>query len=698
MAVAATACSFREIEMMNKGDSALALAQKGYHVFPCHYITGTGVCSCGSESCHSPGKHPRTTDGFKSATTDDVTIRRWWESEPNANIGLRTGPESGVIVVDLDGPEGIEAWEALVEQNGGCPETACARSGGGGEHKYFKYPADREIKGRSRIGGKPIDARGSGGYIVVPPSNHVSGNEYQWIKSILDRPPAEAPEWVLDLVTRKGKAPQRGDEDNEAWFNRVTGGLDLESDPGVPEGQRHDRACQLIGAHLGAGDEPSSILVLALEWGARCNPPMDQKEVIRIFTDLLAKEAEKGGDEIGQPQHPWPKLGEAALHGLPGEIVKAIEPETEADSVAILVQLLVFFGNVVGRKAWFRVEATTHYCNLYAILVGETAKARKGTSEGWVKSLFKFVDSAWEKFRIQTGVVSGEGLISNVRDRVEKDDKKPADAGIHDKRLLIIEEEFAQILHVMRREGNTLSAVLRMAWDGKNLQTMAKQSPARATGAHVSFVGHITKEELLHLIRQVEGFNGFANRFGWYCVMRSKELPLGGKKIDLEDFGKRLDAAVVFASSAGEMQRDEAATKLWVEVYHELSKAKRGLLGAVTSRAEAQVVRLSMVYALMDQSKTIRVEHLQAALALWQYAEDSARSIFGDSTGNPLADKILAMLREGPATKKEIWAKLNRHGSADTLESALALLRRMGLARCEEVKTKGRPAQRWYAT
>jgi hypothetical protein len=126
----------------------------------------------------------------------------------------------------------------------------------------------------------------------------------------------------------------------------------------------------------------------------------------------------------------------------------------------------------------------------------------------------------------------GEGLIYAVRDRVEGENKKGEtavlDEGVEDKRLLVLEAELAGVLKVMSREGNTLSPVIRQAWDDGALQTLTKNSPMKATSAHVSMVGHITKAELLRHFTETEAANGFANRFIWLLVKRSKILPFGG--------------------------------------------------------------------------------------------------------------------------------------------------------------------------
>jgi hypothetical protein len=267
-------------------------------------------------------------------------------------------------------------------------------------------------------------------------------------------------------------------------------------------------------------------------------------------------------------------------------------------------------------------------------------------------------------------------------------------------RLLIVEGEFAGVLKVMSREGNTLSPVIRQAWDDGTLQTLTKNSPLRATEAHVSIIGHVTKPELLRHLNQTETANGFANRFLFVMVKRSKELPFGGEAITASDGLIRcLNDALVFAKSAGEIAWGESAKETWREVYGPLSKGKPGLLGAVTGRAEAQVMRLAALYAAMDKSKTIEKEHLMAALALWDYAEASARYIFGDATGDSVADKIMEALRARPdgLTRTEIRDLFKRNESGERIDQGLSLLQVVGHARSTREETGGRPVERWFA-
>ena len=417
------------------------------------------------------------------------------------------------------------------------------------------------------------------------------------------------------------------------------------------------------------------------------------------------------------PRDSWPTLDAAARYGLASEVVSAIEQHSEADPVALLIQFLAAFGSAAGWGPGFRAEADHHGTNLYVLIVGVTAKGRKGTSWGYIRRLFVIADADWTK-NIVAGLSSGEGLIFQVRDPITKkvpikDGRPPkvtgeyaeetVDPGVADKRLLVQEGEFAQPLKVMRREGNTLSPVLREAWDSRDLRTLTKNSPLRATSPHIAIVGHVTRDELLRHLNETESANGFANRFLFVCVKRSKMLPDGGNLPDgeLERLAERVREAILFASTRGELVRDQEASDLWHDVYPDLSEGGRGLLGQVTARAEAQVMRLAVLYALLDLSLSVRREHLVAALALWRYSEDSARFIFGDALGDPIADELLATIRAaGTAgtTRSELRDHFRRHKSSEQIGRALATLLDHRLVRAETESTKGRPAERWWAT
>jgi len=428
--------------------------------------------------------------------------------------------------------------------------------------------------------------------------------------------------------------------------------------------------------------------------------------------EALAARETTEADEVPVAQPEWPKLAPDARHGLAGRFVAAIEPHTEADPVAVQLQFLIFFGNVIGRRAHFAVEADRHHLNLFTVLVGENSKGRKGVSLGQSKRLFHAIDAEWADQRIESGLSSGEGLIWAVRDPIEKRERVNkrggppryetvvADPGVEDKRLVVFESEFASTLRVLARDGNTLSAVIRNAWDSGTLSTLTKNSPARATGAHISIIGHVTRPELLRYLSSTEAGNGFGNRFLWCCVRRSKFLPEGGQThtLDLGPLMRELGEAVRFARGMEKLSRDDEARQIWASIYPDLSAGRPGLLGSMTARAEAQTMRLASIYALLDQSDRVRGEHLMAALALWDYCEASARYIFGQALGDPVADEILRALKAAPRgmTRTEVRDLFGRNKKADEVGRALGLLLEQNLVVFRKEPTGGRPTERWF--
>ena len=384
-----------------------------------------------------------------------------------------------------------------------------------------------------------------------------------------------------------------------------------------------------------------------------------------------------------------------AYHGLAGAIVQKLSPHTEADPVAILTQLLIGAGSLIGRGARYRVEATDHHPHEYLLVIGSTSKGRKGAALDHVMRLLEAADPGVSE-RTVTGLSTGEGIAWRLRD------PQGQDPGVSDKRLLVIESEFAAVLKVAARDNSTLSPTLRDAWDGRPLQLLIRTAPTRATGHHLSVIGHITAHELRRHATTNEIANGFLNRFIHLAARRVRLLPEGGDPDPLKHTGlKRLLAAAIdHARHAGQLRLDERARKLWWEVYPALSEPGEGLAGQITARAEAHTIRLALTYALLDGERAIGKQHLQAALALWDYAQRSARWALGQATGDSLAEQIHAALENQPGgmTRTQLRDLFARHQPAERVEQALHALNAAGRARHTKILTAGRPAELWTAT
>jgi hypothetical protein len=393
----------------------------------------------------------------------------------------------------------------------------------------------------------------------------------------------------------------------------------------------------------------------------------------------------------------WPAAPtEPAFHGPAGEFVIRTEPHTEADPMALLIQFLVAFGVAAGRHAYWPIEASRHHPNEFAVLVGPSSKGRKGSAWDHVEAVIVDADPAFAADGLVSGLSSGEGLIAQVRDPIDTND---TDAP-RDKRRLVVEAEFAQVMKVLAREGNTLSPVVRNAWDGKRLQTISRNSPLRATDAHIGIIGHITKDELLRYLAATELANGFFNRFVVVAVQRSKLLPLGGQlaATDLDHLRGRVTTALLNARRDGPISFSEAARERWIVIYPELSAERPGMHGAATARAEAHAARLALIYALLDSSEQITEAHLAAALAVWTYVQASSAWIFGDSLGDPTADDIWTLAKDRPdgVSRTEVRDLFSRNKKSREIDRALGALEDAGrLHRQPHTDGRGRPAELW---
>jgi hypothetical protein len=404
-------------------------------------------------------------------------------------------------------------------------------------------------------------------------------------------------------------------------------------------------------------------------------------------------------------------LGEAAYHGLAGDVIRLIEPHTEADNVALLSTFLLLFGNLVGTEPHFKVSGESHRMKLFVVLVGATFKGRKGTSFPPIFNLMLAVDADY-KHRKKSGLSSGEGVIHAVRDPTivlepvyegRGKDKKATgeytevleDSGVPDKRIVFIESEFSRILNVIKQDSNVLSPVIRDAWDGDgSLGIVTRNKPITATNTHISIIGHITAEELRDKTKKGnEIYNGFVNRFLWLYVQQSKSLPNGGNlhNVNLGPIVSRIREAVEYAQNRmprndkGEnlpMERDVAADQLWHKIYQPLQRDVPGIVGAAASRAIPYIMRIACTYALLDCSHIVRLEHLEAALGIWEFNYNSVQFIFGEQEviNNPVTIKIIEALQcQNDMSFSEISNLFQRHLSAKEIQNAVSKMEANGL-------------------
>jgi hypothetical protein len=400
----------------------------------------------------------------------------------------------------------------------------------------------------------------------------------------------------------------------------------------------------------------------------------------------------------------WPVLKEAAYYGVLGKAVRLLAPHTEADPAALLASMLVGVGTIIGRTPHVIAGHARHHTNLFVNLVGATSKARKGTSWGAAKQILDLVDLDFMKSRVLGGFGSGEAFVDEVRDaQPGKSDDDPADLGATDKRLLVYEAEFSKVLTVCGKDNSTLSPNLRQAWDGIRIENRTRgRKVTTATGHCISVLGHITGEELRRALTTTDAMNGFGNRILWVCVKRSQLLPFDGTPDpgEVQVVARKIGEAVTAAREVQRVQFTEAGREAWKELYGRMNDDDPGgMLGALVARAEPQVVRVALIYALLDRQDftdhrvLIDDKHLVAAYAFWLYCRASAEWVWGDALGDEIADTLLRALRRAEPDGLDFSAQsalFGRHVTATRLALSRRGLEERGLIVTNPEETEGR--------
>jgi hypothetical protein len=659
--------------------AALWFAERGFGVFPVWSATAGGVCRCPrGADCDNAGKHPITPHGFQDATIDPARIRTFLSAGSSPNYGLIC-PE-GVFALDVDG-DGVAHLADLEGRLGLLPPTLRTRTAHG-EHIFLRWPADLPRPLGQLWGFVTRWGSGQGaGYVIGPRSVHASGAVYEPDGGVFEI--AELPDvWARDVL-----API-----HEPLIEISSGGYEL-PDFGYT-GSRYEAILHFTASRYMRGisrDEIYAGVVSVLS--PRFEQPLTAQELRDRFDRAWKGTPERLGapleievtDLPAQPEIvpalDWPAPpADAAYHGLLGDIVGAIAPVTEADPVAILGTLLTSVGACMGH--WRSIyQGSTQATNLFVVLVGDSAAGRKGTAASIGRDVMNAAYPEWERL-IVAGLGSGEGLIAHLKSNPE---------GRNEHRALVMESEFGRLLTVMAREGSTLSPVIRDAWDGAAIGRFIAREQSLVTWHHVSIAAHVTAVELRSKMTSTDAANGFGNRFLWLAVRRTKLVPFPESPRNLiRPYADALGLAIDAAQQPGDLHWSADAADHWEGLYAaSTSRRRMGLLGALVARAEAQIVRLALLYALVDRSSEVGLEHLLAAEALWDYCERSAAYIFGESTGNRHADALLEAIADGPVDWEGAKKMLGLRTAAD-LGEAVDVLVQAHLAEVCRVPREGR--------
>jgi hypothetical protein len=382
----------------------------------------------------------------------------------------------------------------------------------------------------------------------------------------------------------------------------------------------------------------------------------------------------------------------ACLYGLVGDIALVGSQNTEANPYAVAASAIAYLGAAFGRGPYFPIGDDLHHARLFLLHVGRSGIGRKGTAKKLIKRIHDVLKAKDELLAPQVhsgGLSTREGLAMLLHDGY-KDGKTDVPA-IVDKRLLVIESEFANVLHQSKRDGNTLSSGLRDAWDGTSIQPAVKTSRVWATNPHISFIGDITPSELLEMMSKRETNNGFANRFIFFYAEGDKinAFPQPTPDNVVEALADRVAQVLRYAGA----DNHGSNNLLRIEFSPDAALAYEGLYGgelcdrsggeriaALLDRRAPVLMRLAMLFALTDQTHIIAVDHINAAMAWVRYWGDSVKFIF-QNPANPLAAKAKPAITQRivdhltahvQATRTELTTNcFSGHIAAPTLDTAL---------------------------
>ena len=369
-----------------------------------------------------------------------------------------------------------------------------------------------------------------------------------------------------------------------------------------------------------------------------------------------------------------PKPDPACLYGLIGDVARAGGDTTEANPFAIAANMIAYMSVVVGRGAYMPVGNTWHHPRLFTLHIGRSGRGRKGDAVSLVLRIAYAVRAANEFAAPQIyrgGLSSREGLVFLIHDGFKegKNEVEP----VLDKRLWVVESEFANVLHQGKREGNTLSAALRDCWDGVSLKPATKSNRLHATDPHVGLSGAVTPGELLGLMASRELTNGFANRFLMFWAERTKivPFPVATSQGTVDALAARVLAVIDFCKAERWIEKDHTridlapdARALYDRLYRrELNDTSAGeRITALIERRAPMLLRLAMLFALCDLTTTVEVHHINAALAWVRYSVESVKFIFASAADeaevaqtNDTAQKIADFLAvHGEATRSQL--------------------------------------------
>lgn len=604
---------------------------------------GTGRPSRGQDNI---GKHPATERGFKNATGDLDLIRKFLANPGTPNYGLNA-PE-GVLVVDVDGAVDLARWQDLQGTYGALPLTLTTTTANG-RHYFFRWPVDVGTMPTGKMFGYVV-RRHDDGYVIGPGSVHPTGVVYDSL-----RQPSGMPYDIADLPVAWAQAAIATPKPKLI----VVGG------PLPEKGHRHDWLRDTARLYAGTVRDPDALKAAVMAENAKLSEPKSEAEVVKAIGEVLEKfpadpvevDPATGATvrvrpnarvyaedvELAMPAAaPFPDGPDpVAFGGLAGAAVASLEGLTSASSVGMLLTLLAAWGGLFGTRTHYHGEQPSV---LFGVLIGETGRARKGTTTAAVwTALTHALASGFVNVPIGAnrwdGLASGEALVRILSEAKGSDTAKPVYG-------LIVEEEFERLLRRMRSsEGyqSTLDTYLRQAFDARMIQHITASRSVRVHPPYgVSILGNVTRETLRQNVSPDMARSGFANRFLW-CPIEERDVEIAGSAP--WRFTDEISRDLIGARSAwagGQLiEIDRDALDL-LNDYGMHLRDLTGMVGAMGARLHVIAARVALTHASLDRAGSIGLAAVDRAIALTEYARSGLRWSFRNDIGDEDANALLA--------------------------------------------------------
>jgi hypothetical protein len=676
--------------------------QLGCTAFPVWGSTD-GRCSCGDPhdgktGKHGPdnvGKHPATQHGFKEGTTDVDAIKKFLSNPGTPNYGLTAPP--GVLVIDVDGPEGLASWDQLQHRHGPLPVTLTTTTANG-RHYFYRWPEGAGPMPTGKLFGFVV-RRSDDGYVIGPGSVHPKGVVYDTLRREDGHPYA-----IADLPRGWAEAARQPDPVASSTIH-ISGRPDPAT---VAVGGRHDFLRDTARFYAGTIRDPAALEAAVWAINLQLSEPKTEADVRRAIGEALTKypadpvetDPETGevrvvrgdGDArgiLGAPdsgQFPQPP-SRAAFGGLVGELVAELATGTDASEVAMLGSLLAFLGVLYPATGHFGRSQSTA---LFVGLVGPSTEGRKGTAmERAEVAVSQCIGQSVVANIMFDGVNSGEGLVSALETRQKMFRNEPVSG-------LMYEEEFATLLAAQSRDNSTLDPRMRAAWDGKALSNRKQASqqsiePPYWVGALVS----ITPKELRDRAPRGAFTSGSFNRWLWLPVIR-RDIEVLDTPPDVP-YQLRTRLSDSFHAAQQErpfLRHTVEAQRMLADYSAHLLRAAVGMERDLSARLVPIALRVGMVHAMVEGQREVTRDHVARGIALTDYARSGIHWVFGMSAGDPITTLLLRTLMEdeaGVITKHQITQDITR--DPVKRQQAIDNLMDAGLVEKVTVKTGGRPRQ-----